>query len=369
MLDVSERNLERIFSVADNQLLAGTRPEADAIAVQLEMDREEVASLLDRWWQALPGRVDINGRGALRMPDVPETITQSFMRIWQQAVQEAQSSMSQVRQKQDVGDEESRRLSEEALRQSQDVYQELESRYREQGARLEEQRQVGKSLEAEINILKNSLESESNERKRVEQANANLEHELAQVRKHFEDHKRATEQRLSEEQHKNVETQAKMDVEVRHYRNQLDKLRDETGRKESALSRENNDLHGQVARKDAKLDTQKSQIAALEQELANTKQELGGNNRSLSKANADLLAETNKTKRLEAKVKELSEEVERLGQKVSANSTEASRREAAMRAQLKEKGDELMQAQTRVTALEKRLVTRDDEVRRLSAKL
>ncbi|WP_160115446.1 DNA-binding protein [Marinobacterium lutimaris] len=366
---MSERNLERIFSVADHQLLSGARPEAEAIAAQLELSVDEAGAALERWWQALPGRVEINGRSTLKMPDVPEAITQSFMRIWQQAVQEAKSNMTQVRQKDVVGEEESRRLNEEALRQSQDVYQELESRHREQAVRLEEQRQIAKSLEAEINILRNSLENEANERKRAEQANVNLEHELTQLRKQYDDHRRSTEQRLSEEQHKSVEIQAKMDVEVRHYRGQLDKLRDETGRKESALSRENNDLHTQVARKDAKLDTQKSQIAALEQELANTKQELGGNNRSLAKANSDLLAETNKTKRLEAKVKELGEEIERLNQRVSSNAAEASRREATMRTQLKEKDDELTQTQTRVTALEKRLVTRDDEVRRLSAKL
>lgn len=366
---MSERNLERIYSVADNLLMAGARPEADAIAAQLDMNREEVVPVLERWWQALPGRIDINGRGTLKMPDVPETITQSFMRIWHQAVQEAQSGMSQVRQKQDVGEEESRRLNEEALRQSQDVYQELESRHREQASRLEEQVLTVKSLEAEIGVLKNSLETEANERKRAEQAKANLEHELTQLRKQFEDHRRVSEQRLSEEQHKNVETHAKMEVEVRHYRNQLDKLRDETGRRESALSRENSELHTDVARKDAKLDTQKTHLATLEQELVNTKQELGSHNRSLSKASSDLLAETNKSKRLEAKVKELAEEVERLNQRVASNSSDASRREATLRAQLKDKDDELIQTQSRVTALEKRLVTRDDEVRRLSSKL
>ncbi|WP_169719876.1 DNA-binding protein [Marinobacterium litorale] len=365
---MSERDLNRIFSTADTQLMTGVMPRTDALAAQLDLSPDAVEEGLEQWWQALPGRIHITSKQAA-LPDIPDSLAQSFMRIWQQAVQEAQSSVNFYRQQHDVGEEESRRINEEALRQSQGVYQELESRYREQTAKLDEAKQQAKSLEAEIAVLKNNLSSETNERKREEQLRSNLEHDLNQLRKQFDDFRRTAEQRLKDEQRRSIDAAAKADVEVRHYRSMLDKVRDEAGRKEAALTRDLHDLQAQLARRDVKLDTQANQIKGLEEEITAMKQDVGVQHRDLTKINSNLLSERNKNKRLEDKMKELNEEIQRLNQRAMTASADSTRRENALRTQLKESEEAMLKLQARNNALEKRLVTQDEEIRRLSARL
>ncbi|WP_197027581.1 DNA-binding protein [Marinobacterium lacunae] len=366
---MNERDQSRIFSAADHMLMNGARPDVAGIAAQLDLDQNHVETVLERWWQGLPGRVQLGNRNSKAFMDVPDSLAQSFLRVWQQALQEANANVNRDRQQYDVGEEESRRINEEALRQSQGVYQELEARYRELGIRLEESEQHGKSLEAEIAVLKNSLASETNERKREEQLRANLEHELSQLRKQYEEYRRSAEQRMKDEQRKGVETHAKAEVEVRHYRGMLDKVRDEAGRKEAALTRDVHEFQGELARKDVKIETQASQIKALESELNAIKQNVGSQHRDLTKTSSSLLAETNKNKRLEDKIKELNEELQRASQRSLTSASDAARRENTLRAQLKEREEAAMKAQARITALEKRLVTQDEEIRRLSARL
>lgn len=369
MLNVSERELHQIFSAADHLLVGGQSPDAKSVSDRLGMDFEMVAYGLERWWHALPGRIQLGGRRGRMAADMPEALAQTFGRVWEQALQEAQASLSHNLQQHEVGEEESRRINEEALRQSQGIYQELEARYREQGARLEQAGQHAKALEAEIAVLKNSLATETNERKREEQLRANLDHELNQLRKQYEDYRRNTEQRLKDEQLKSVDSHAKAEVEVRHYRGMLDKVRDEAGRKEAALTRDLHESQGELARKDVKIDTQASQIKSLEAELNSIKQDVGVQHRDMTKTSSALLSESNKNKRLEVKLKEIHEEVGRLNQRAITASSDSARRENALRTQLKERNESLLKAQARIAALEKRLVTQDEEIRRLSARL
>jgi len=368
MLKVNEQDLSAIFSIADTQLLNGSAPDVGQIADELQLPASVVEAGLAQWWQALAGRVQLVSR-ASALPELPESLAQAFMRVWQQAVQEAQGNISLNRQQSEVGEEAVRRINEEALRQAQQMHQELEARYREQATRLEEAIQHARSLEAEIAVLKNNLAAETAERKQEEHKRANIEHEASQLRKQLDDYRRVAEQRLKEEQSKSVEAVAKADVEVRHYRGMLDKVRDESGRKESALTRELHDLQGQLARKDVRIETQNSQIKSLEEELAVLKKDVGTQHRDLSKINSNLLSESNKNKRLEDKVKNLQEELQRMNQRAMAASADATRRENALRTQLKIKEAEVMKAETRCSVLEKRLVAQDEEIRRLSARL
>ncbi len=367
MVNDKQRELSRIFSAADNALLSGQLPDSARLALQLELPGEFVEAALVQWCGALPDRVRLDQRGAL--PDIPEVLSQSFLRLWHQAVQEAQSTLSLNHQQQNFGDEETRRLSEEALKHSQGIHQELEARYREQGLKLEEARQQAKTLEAEITVLKNNFGVEMGERKREEQRRINAEHELEQLRKQYEDHRRTTESRVKDEQRKSVDAVAKAEVEIRHYRNMLDKIRDEAGKKEAALTRELHELQARFARRDVKVETQAAQIKVLEEEVAIAKQEVSLQHRDLTKLNSDLLAQGNKNKRLESKVKEKEEEILKLNQREISASADAARREKGLRSQLKERDEELMKAQARVTALEKRVVSQDEENRRLNSRI
>jgi len=359
---------DQVYAVADQLLQAGRQPEVQQIADELGLEQGEVTTWLEQWWQQLPDRVSFSGANMM-IPDLPETISAAFSRIWQQAVQEAEGRYSFERQRESAGADVIRRESEDALKQSKDRYQELESRYRESQVKTEGIASQLKAAEAEISVLKNSVASETSLRKKEEQLRSNAEQELVHLRKTFEDSKRTFDQRIKDEQRHNVEALSKADADTRYYRNALEKLRDEAGKQESLLTRDIHDLQAQLAKRNVKLETQQTQIRSLEEELKDIKNSSNSQSRNISKVNADLLAEANKNKRLSDRVAELENEIKRLNQKGLMQTTEASRRENALRNEIKARDEEAMRATAKVTSLEKRLIGQDEEIRRLNARI
>lgn len=358
----------QVFELADEALLAGQFPQVDDIAEQLECSVDDIGCFLVQWRSELSQRVVFTDRD-LKMPGMPDTLAQSFVRIWHQAVQEAQSRVSLTRQRTDIGAEVEKRSTDEALQKSQHLQQEMEARYREQTVKLEESLEQSKALNAEITVLKTNLSTETNARKKEEKARTALDHELAQLRKSHEDARRMFDQRIKDEQRHMLETLAKEEVDTRYYRNALEKAREEAGRKESDLTREIHDLQARIARKDVKIETLKSQVKSQETDLQKMRQENAVMQRDLTKLNSQLLAELNKTKRLEAKVKEQQEEMRRSNQKNITYTNEAAKRDNLLRAQLMEKEELLVRAEAKINSLEKRLIQNDEEIRRLNARL
>ncbi|RAU17006.1 hypothetical protein DN062_14950 [Nitrincola tibetensis] len=366
-----EQLKSRVYEVADDLLLSASYPRSEAIAETLEIEPEEVSRYLSQWWYELPQRIVMTDRTdrAISVPGMPDTLAQAFTRIWLHALQEANSKVNFTRQMVDVGLEEDRRVNDDALQKSQHLYLDLESRYREQSLKLEESREQFKALEAEIAVLKNNLAIETNSRKKEEQSRVTIEHELAQLRKAYDDAKRVFDQRIKDEQRHMMEAIAKEEVDTRYYRNTLEKVREEASKKESELVREIHDLQARIARKDVKTDTLKSQVKSQEAELLKYKQDSGVLQRDLSRVNAQLLTEVNKTKRLEAKVKELQEDIRRLNQKHITASNENTKRENMLRSQLVEKENIIIRAEAKVNSLEKRIISNDEEIRRLSSRV
>ncbi|MGB0283076.1 MAG: hypothetical protein ACPGAE_12945, partial [Neptuniibacter sp.] len=184
-----------------------------------------------------------------------------------------------------------------------------------------------------------------------------------------EDSKRVFDQRIKDEQRRGLDEVSKADADVRYYRGALEKLRDEVGKKESALTKSIHDLQAEIARKDAKLEAQKTQTKSLESELKELKLNSSGQNRDLSKINNQLLSETNKNKRLEDKVKNLEEDILLSRQKQVSASSEQARREASIRSKYQEKEEELVRTLAKLSALEKKVVTQDEEIRRLNSRI
>lgn len=364
----TEQVKSQVFELADELLLSGTFPQTEIIAEQLKHSSEDIGCFLVQWRSELPQRVIFTDRN-LKIPGMPDTLAQSFVRIWHQAVQEAQSRVSLTRQRTDIGAEVEKRSTDEALQRSQHLQQEMEARYREQTLKLEESYEQIKALNAEITVLKTNLSSETNSRKKEEKARSALEHELAQLRKAHEDARRMFDQRIKDEQRHMLETLAKEEVDTRYYRNALEKAREEAGRKESELTREIHDLQARMARKDVKIETLKSQVKSQETDLLKMRQDHGVMQRDMTKINSQLLAELNKTKRLEAKVKELQEDMRRSNQKNITYTNEAAKRDNLLRAQLMEKEELLVRAEAKINSLEKRLIQNDEEIRRLNARI
>lgn len=359
---------EKIYTEADRLLLAGRQPTAELIIESLSCDLQDAERNLMNWWTLVPQRLTKTD-AKLVLPDVPEALGQAFARVWQQAVQEANSQFVIDKHSQDVGLDVVRREADESLKESKGRLLELEERLREEISKKEDILTQVKGLEAEIGVLKVNLAAETSQKKQEEQNRLNVEQELNHLRKTYDDSKRTFDQRIKEEQRHTLDAVSKADADVRYYRGALEKLRDDVGKKESALTKNLHDMQAELARKEVKNDTQKTQIKSLEDELKRIKADTTSQTRDLSKVNTSLLSESNKNKRLEDKVKVLDGELRKARQKQVSLTTEQSRREGAIRAQLKEKDDELVYALAKATSLEKKIIAQDEEVRRLNARL
>ena len=359
---------ESVYSTADRLLMAGVQPTLTTIAESLGCPESDLESLFQQWWGLAPTRLGLTATSIV-VPDVPEALSQSFSRIWEQAVQEARSNFVQQQHQQEVGIDIVRREADESLQESRSRLIDLEERIREQTGQNEELKSVLKGVEAEVDVLKANLAAETSQRKQEEQSRLNVEQELNHLRKTYDDSKRTFDQRIKDEQRRTLEAVSKSDADVRYYRGALEKLRDEVGKKESALTKTIHDLQAELARKDVKTDTYKTQVKSLEDELKKIKNDSSGQNRDLAKINTQLLSESNKNKRLEDKVNELEEELRKARQKQVSLSNEQSRREASIRNQYKAKEEELVRALARVSSLEKKMITQDEEIRRLNSRL
>jgi len=359
---------DKTYATADRLLMAGVQPTLSVVAESLGHQPAEIEGYFDTWWELVPERLSVTA-SSIVIPDVPEVLGQAFARVWQQAVQEANSKFIEDKHRQEVGIDVVRREADESLQASRGQLLELEEKLRNQISRNEDVQSQIKGLEAEIEVLKSNLMAETSQRKQEEQAKSNVEQELTHLRKTYDDSKRTFDQRIKDEQRHTLDAVSKADADVRYYRGALEKLRDEVGKKESALTKSIHDLQAELARKDVKHDTQKTQIKSLEDELKKIKQDSTGQNRDLSKINTQLLSETNKNKRLESKIKELDEELRKARQKQVAIVNEQSRRESSVRNQYKDKEEELVRALAKISSLEKKIITQDEEVRRLNSRL
>lgn len=359
---------QQVFKAADQLLLSGQSPTTVLIERQLEAGTADIEPCLALWWQTLSERVGLDATVA-SIPEVPDTLAAAFSRVWQQAVQEASSAVTLVKRHAEYGAEAERRVSEDALRQSHDHYQELESRYREQTLKLEKAVGATKAAEAEVAHLKNSLTAEAARFAKEEAQRVHLEQELEHLHKTYEDAKRSFDQRIKEEQRHSLEALAKSEADVKHYRSAAEKLRDEFGKKESALSREISDLQALLVKKDSRIETLLASIRSLDEEQKLAHQEFSSLQRELSKTNASLLSEANKSKRLDDKVKGCEGELKQQTQRQVNASNEATRRENALRVQVQAREEELLRVNAKVVALEKRLITQDEELKRMTSRL
>lgn len=356
-----------LFAAADRCLLAGEAPTPERLTSDLG-EQGAVPQLintgLEEWWQLLPARVRLSDTST-HIPDMPDAMRQAFSRVWHQAVQEAHTELGLQMQRPDPALDQAQRACDDALRRTQGEVGELEARYREQGLKLDQVREHAQALEAEIQVLRQNLGNETTLRKKEEQLRSNADQELAHLRKAHEDAKRVFDQRIRDEQRHGLETVAKAEVDTRYYRNALEKLRDESGRREGELTREIHELQGLIARRDVKVETQATQIKSQGEELRKLKAQDTQQQREFAQLNAQLLTETNRSKRLEERVRQLEEELQRLNQKQVSLNSESSRRENQLRGLLKEKEELLLQAQGRAGTLEKRVAGLEEENKRL----
>lgn len=358
---------ERVFTEAERIMMAGVQPTLSVVAEALGCETGEISAFHHEWWQKVPDRIRGGEYGL--SSEMPVSLTQSFLRIWQEALQEASSHVVEVQHDSEAGLEIAKREADQSIQQARRQQLDLEDKYRKLQTDHEEAKSLTKALEAEIEVLKSNLANENAQKKSEEKLRHKAEQDLNHLRKTHDDAKRTFDQRIKDEQRHALDAVSKADADIRYYRGALEKLRDEVGKKESALTKNIHDLQAEVARKEVKSDTFRNQIKKLEDELKQLKQNTSGQNRDLSKVNSQLLSESNKNKRLADRVQELEEEIRQARQKAISHANEQTRRENGVRAQYKQKEEELVRALGRVTDLEKKITTQDEEIRRLNRNL
>ena len=359
---------EQVYRCADRILTSGEQPTPEQVSTDCQIDIDEAMPHLSNWKKELATRISF-GRNDVYVPDVPDSLVLSFGRIWQQAVEEANSRLQNDQKIAGSHFEEADKVSDDTIKEMQYRQQELENRLREQNQKNGELLGYNKALEAELSVLKTGLASETTFRKQEEQIRSNVEHELTHLRKTYEDSKRTFDQRIKDEQRHILDAVSKSDVDVRYYKNALEKFRDEVGKKESVLTKSIHDLKAELAKKDVKIDTQRTQLRGQEAELKLLKQDVASQSRELARCTSALLTETNKSKRLEDRGRELDNEIKRLNQKQYNSATDWSRRENNLRKEVKDKDDELLKITSRLSSLEKRIISQDEELRRLNSRL
>ncbi len=359
---------ELIFTSAESFLMRGEQPTTDNVMASTGLEREIVEAELGRWWRSIPEKLSFTDN-TVSVPGLPESLGGAFGRIWQQAIEEAETRLRADTRVVNHANEEVRKLSDETLKESQGLRTQLETQVRELKVKLEDSQISNRSMEAEIAVVKTAIATEATGRKKEEHLRAKLENDLIHLRKAHEDAKRTFEQRIKEDQRHALDQISKSEADARYYRTASEKLRDDAGSKETNLTKKNHDLQSEIARHEVRIDTQYTQIRSQEEELKELKQAHQNQTRELASATSALLAETNKAKRLEQKRKELDGEIKRLNQKALNTATEWGRRENLLRNESRNSQEELQRAQLKVANFEKRSISQDEEIRRIKSKL
>mgnify|MGYP000703974392 CR=1 FL=1 len=357
---------EIIHEVADRCLSGGVQPTIETVCEHLKLDDPVpiIADELDRWWSGLSGRVVIAPES---VSDAPEALTRAVRMLWQDAVKEAASHLATKQETLDFSAQVLRQESEELLVSSRADYESLETRYRREVMKVDEAQNQIKVLEAEITVLKSNLTGEVTLRKQAEEKLQDSRNDIKRSAKTLEDAKRTFDGRMKDEQSHSQELLAKVEGELRHYRNNLELVRDEAGKKESALTKGIHELQSEVAKRDVKIETLQGQLKSLESELKITRTDTGSQTRQLAQATSKILSETNKNKRSEERVKQLEADLKSEQQRVALSSSESMRKEADLRHAVKTRDEELMRVKASISGLQKKLIAQEEQIRRLHA--
>ncbi|WP_207061102.1 DNA-binding protein [Motiliproteus sp. SC1-56] len=359
---------ELVHELADSLLRQGVQPTPENMVQRFNLEPADtlLEQTLNAWWQSLRGRMVLSPAGAGSPPDA---LSRAMQILWQDAVREASSQLKSERVHLETALSVLSQASESVPGPSQLDYETLQDGYKRQQVINDENISQIKVLEAEISTLKNVLASEVSQRKQAEEKLLDARNDLKRELKLQDDARRTFDNRLRDEQYRGQELVAKAEAETAQYRQHLDKLRDETGKKEAALTKNLHDLRSELAKKEVKIETLKGQIKGLEVELKVMRSDTGSQSRQITQLNTKLLSATNQAKRLEERVKELEGQLRQEHQRLSQCNADALRKESELRNALKEREDEAVRALAKVSGLQKKNASQEEQIRRLTAQL
>jgi chromosome segregation ATPase len=193
--------------------------------------------------------------------------------------------------------------------------------------------------------------------------------EMERAQSSSEEAKKQLDTRMKEEVDRHQESISKVESKLSYYRHQLDNLRDDWGKKEIALNSQVQDLQGAVARSTVTHDTQFSQIRSQDDELRRYRGEITNQSRSMTQSTSQALASTNRLKRLEDELQQREFDIKELKKRTIVDKSDTVRREADLRTLLKSRDGENFEVNNKLNELQRTLIAREEEIRRLTAKL
>jgi len=358
---------------ASRLLLEGNKVTVTQVADVMQIEpSDDLQAELERWWLEVEGQVPFRQslRSDYHRPEVPETVYQSVQMIWDNALKDARLELElAARNTVDTSTNDQGLSSDDELYLSRTQIEALEDSNQRMRNQLMDRDTSVKNLEAERAMLRSNLQS-------TESSVGDLERLLAQARGDAEqaissrdEAKKQLDQRMKEEILRHQEGMNKAESKLSYYRHQLDKLRDEWGKKEGALNVRIQDMQAQIARNDVTNDTQTRQIRSQDEELKRFRGEITNQSRNVSASNTQILATNNRLKRLEDELQLRESEIKESKKRGLLDKADSTRRETELRNLMKDKDTELNLSLAKVSELQRVMIAREEEIRRLTAKL
>jgi chromosome segregation ATPase len=359
-----------IHKLASELMFAGESLSVQCIADKLNLEpSEELGAELKRWWMEQESKVAFRASmNHNQRPDVPEAVYQSVQLIWGNALKDASLEL-ELAAKEDKAASASSIVLEDELYLSKAQLEALEDSNQRMRVQLSEHQHNVKNLEAEKAMLRSKLKALETNVSGLEYKVAEYQGEMKRAQSSSDEAKKQLDTRMREEMSRHQVSISKVESKVSYYRHQLDKLRDEWGKKETALNSQLQDLQGEVARSTVTHDTQFSQIRSQDEELRRYRGEITNQSRNMSKSTTQALASSNRLKRLEDELQQREFDIKELKKRTIVDKADTIRRESDLRSLLKSRDNENSDVNGQLNRLQRTLIARDEEIRRLTAKL
>ncbi|MFT7178557.1 MAG: DNA repair exonuclease SbcCD ATPase subunit [Oceanospirillaceae bacterium] len=360
----------KVHEFANELLFSGNKISVQAIADKMHIEAsEELGTQLEHWWMEQESKVVFRRSISPNYrPDVPETVYQSVQLIWDNAVKDVRLEL-ELASKNDKPAAATAMALEDELYLSKAQLEALEDSHQRLRVKLSEGQNSVKNLEAERAMLRSNLQSAETNASTMSHKVSEAKAEMQRAQSSSEEAKKQLDTRMKEEVGRHQESISKVENKLSYYRHQLDKLRDDWGKKETALNSQVQDLQGAVARSTVTHDTQFSQIRSQDEELRKYRGEITNQSRSMTQSTSMALASKNRLKRLEDELQQSEFDIKELKKRTIVDKSDTDRRETDLRTLLKSKDGENFEIINKLNELQRTLIAREEEIRRLTAKL
>jgi chromosome segregation ATPase len=330
---------------------------------------EELGRQLEHWWIKQESRVAFrrtiqpNNR-----PDIPETVYQTVQMIWDNALRDARLEL-------ELNANSDRLVNATGIALEDEIYlakaqlEAIEGSNQRLRVQLKDSQNSVKKMEAERAMLRSNLQSAEKTISSMKNAVSEAKSEMQRAVSSSDEAKKQLDNRMKEETTRNNTNIGKLESKASYYRHQLDKLRDDWGKKEAGLNSQVQELQAVAARGTVTQDTQFSQIRSQDEELRKYRGEITNQSRHMSQSNSQALASTNRVKRLEDALQQREFDVKELQKRAMVEKSDASRREKELRKLIKSREVEGLEINNNLLGLQRTLIAREEEIRRLTAKL